>query len=220
MTTATFGRSCSIVRSDSSPSTTSHPDPARALPPSCRDLAADQERRILAEPVEDESDHPGGRRLAVRTGDDDRVLQRHELGEKVSAALWARSEGQSLGHVGSGHDGFEAVRGSLDLIRDGDGDPGRAHVLEVRRLVAVPARDLRSPRLREHCIAREPCAADADEPELPISERGQAAPPRSRRRRPASRPASSPRPSPSAARRRRSASGRDPRRARARSRAR
>ena len=69
-----------------------------------RDLAADQERRVAAEPIEDEGDHPGRRRLAVGAGDDDRVLERHELREKLGPALHAMSGGQALGHVGSGHD--------------------------------------------------------------------------------------------------------------------
>ena len=50
-----------------------------------RDLAADQEGRVVAEPVEAERDHGGGRRLPMRAGDHDRALQGDELGEKLGA---------------------------------------------------------------------------------------------------------------------------------------
>ena len=46
------GRSDEIVRSDSSPSTTSQPSPAPRVPAELRHLAADQERRVEPEPVE------------------------------------------------------------------------------------------------------------------------------------------------------------------------
>ena len=118
VTTAILGRRRSIVRSDSSPSTTSQPEPARALPPSCGISPPIRNDGSRPSAVEDEGDHPGRRRLAVRAGDDDRVLQRNELGEKLGPALRAMSEGQSLGHVGGGHDCFEAVRRGLDLVGD------------------------------------------------------------------------------------------------------
>ena len=63
-------------------------EPARAgarVAAELRDLAADQERGIEAEPVEAERDHRARRRLAVRAGDDDRAAQRDELGEQVGA---------------------------------------------------------------------------------------------------------------------------------------
>ena len=56
--------------------------PRARVAPELRHVAADDERRVPAETVEDERDHGRGRRLAVRTGDDDRRLRRHELGEE------------------------------------------------------------------------------------------------------------------------------------------
>ena len=60
-----------------------------------RDLTADEERRVAAEPVEDEGDHRGGRRLAMRAGDDDGVGEADELGEELGAgrALHPPGEG-------------------------------------------------------------------------------------------------------------------------------
>src|SRR5262249_18568162 len=50
-----------------------------------RDLAADREGGVEPELREDVRDEPGRRRLAVRTGDDDRVAQRDELREEIGA---------------------------------------------------------------------------------------------------------------------------------------
>ena len=85
MTTAISGRSASIVRSDSSPSTTSQPLAGRRVAPELRDLAADQIGGIEPELREDEGDHPRRRRLPVRAGDDDRAPERDELGEELRA---------------------------------------------------------------------------------------------------------------------------------------
>jgi hypothetical protein len=49
-------------------------------------FTADQERGVASELPEDVRDHRGRRRLAVRTGDDDRVAQRDELGEQLGPA--------------------------------------------------------------------------------------------------------------------------------------
>ena len=50
-------------------------------------LAADEERRVAAEPVEHEGDHRRGRRLAVCAGDDDRVREADELGKELRRGL-------------------------------------------------------------------------------------------------------------------------------------
>jgi hypothetical protein len=46
-------------------------------------VAADEPGGVLAELGEDEGDHPGGGRLAVRPGHDDRAAQRDELGQEL-----------------------------------------------------------------------------------------------------------------------------------------
>ena len=59
-----------------------------------------------------------------------------------------------------------------NLLGDRDGDPGLPDVLQVRRLVPVPAGDLRAPGVREQRVAAEAGAADPDEEEaLPSSGR-------------------------------------------------
>ena len=60
-----------------------------------RDLTADEERRVAAEPVEHEGDHRGGRRLAMCASDDDGVGEADELGEELGArrALHPPGEG-------------------------------------------------------------------------------------------------------------------------------
>ena len=104
----------------------------------------------------------------MRARDDDRVLLRDELGQK----LRARQTGHLSGERGR-DDGLEAVGRSLHVLRESHRDPGRADVLEVRRLVPVPAGDLGTPGLGDDRIARQAGSADADEPEPPVSERGQ-----------------------------------------------
>ena len=213
MTTAIFGRRCEIVRSDSSPSTTSQPDPGAGVAAELRHLAADQERRVGSELVEDERDHRCSRRLAVRAGDHDRVLQRDQLGQQ----LRPRASGNLAGE-GRRDDRLPALRRALRRVGDRDRDPGGSHVLEVRRLVAVPTGHLRAPGLGEQRVARKPRPADADEPEpAPLKTQAQSAPPRSRPQRSASRRAASPRSSPSAGRDRPATSAPGPARGRARS---
>ena len=51
-----------------------------------RDLAADEERGVVAEGVEAVGDHRRRRRLPVRAGDDDRAPERDELGQELGAA--------------------------------------------------------------------------------------------------------------------------------------
>ena len=201
--------------------------PARActrIAPELRDLTADQERRVSSRAVERERDHRGGRRLAVRAGNDDRVLQRNELGKELRPASRDTSRCLALclalGQVRGGHDQLVVVRTGLDRFRHHDGDLRGADVVEVRRLVAVPAADFRAPGLREHCIAGEAGAADSDEPELSaVKTQAGSTLRRSPLPRSASRRASSPRPSPSGGRGRRGASGRGRRRGPAPSRA-
>jgi hypothetical protein len=145
------------------------PAGARArVPAELRDLAADQEGRVPPEAVEDEGDHARRRRLPVRAGNDDRVLLGDELGEELRAG----QAGHLAGERGR-DDGLEPLRRRLRLLRDGHGDPRRANVLEVGRLVPVPARDLGAPGPGDDRIAREAGSSDAHEPEPAVSERGQ-----------------------------------------------
>src|SRR5439155_23580993 len=53
------------------------------VPVEVRNRPANEERWIVAEPVEAEGDHPGGGRLPVRARDDERAAQRDELREQV-----------------------------------------------------------------------------------------------------------------------------------------
>ena len=152
-----------MERSDSSPSTTSHPDPTPALPPSCGTTPADDPGRIVAELPEDVRDERRRRRLSVCATDDDRPTQPDELGEEVGAR--------------------PARNSSRVRRRDHDLEPGRrprvagdVHVdaferVEEDRLPEVPARDLRPPRPREVRVRRESGATDADEVELAALER-------------------------------------------------
>src|SRR5439155_24632080 len=126
-----------------------------------------QERRILAEPVEDEGDHPGRRRLPVGARYDDRVLERDELGEELSSSAAGHPAGE-----GGRDDGLPPLRRPNRLRLNRDRDSCRTNVLEVRRLDPVPAPDLRAPRLRDNCIAGESRAADPDESEIPVLEPG------------------------------------------------
>ena len=83
VTTPISGRSCSSVRSDSSPSTTSHPSPAPALPPSCGNSPPTSQAGSSPSSTERIGDHRRRRRLPVRASDDDRAAQRDELGEEL-----------------------------------------------------------------------------------------------------------------------------------------
>jgi hypothetical protein len=58
-----------------------HAAPRPRVAAELRNLAADEKRRIEAEPVETERDHSARRRLAVGSGDHDRPAIRDELGE-------------------------------------------------------------------------------------------------------------------------------------------
>ena len=182
MTTAIAGRSNAIVRSDSSPSDDQPAAPRPCVSTELRDCAADEKRRIETEPFEHERDHRGRRRLAVRAGDDDRALQRDELGEELGASPPRHAAGER-----GGDDDLPAVAARL-----GSGEISTSipppDAREVRRVDAVPAADLGAPRARQERVAREAGAADADEPEPPTGERPQArsAPRRSRRPRAAS----------------------------------
>jgi len=91
-------------------------------------------------------------------------LERDELGEELRAR-----HSRGLSREGRRDDGLETCRGGFNVLGDGDGDAGRAHVVEIRRLVAIPTGDLGAPGLREHRIAGKPRAADAYEPELPVT---------------------------------------------------
>src|SRR5207253_2060821 len=66
--------------------------PRAGVPAELGNLAADQEGRIRAEPVEAEGDHSGGGRLAVRAGDYDRLPQPDQLGEQLAAPLHVAAE--------------------------------------------------------------------------------------------------------------------------------
>ena len=163
VSTAIRGRSAPIERSDSSPSTTSHPSPTPALPPSCGTIPPMIHAGSWPGLLEDESDHRRGRRLAVGTADHDRRLRGDELREEVRPA-----------HA------FDAVevRGRDDhlppcrwrrLAADVDLDSlERAH---EDRVAQVPAAHLRSERLRDVGVGGHAGAADPDEVELPAAER-------------------------------------------------
>src|SRR5262245_25529169 len=154
--------------------------PARAgacVAAELRDLAADQERRVVGEAIEAEGDHRGGRRFAVRTRDHDRALQRDELGEK----LGTRPAFDLLAIRGRDDD-LVPTLGHDRLRRDLDDDV--VEPLQIRSLDTVPTADVGPPSPREQRIPGEPRAADADEPDSPALKRWQAlpAPPRSRQR--------------------------------------
>jgi transcriptional regulator with GAF, ATPase, and Fis domain len=130
-------------------------------------LSADQEPGIAAQPVEDERDHRGGRRLPVRAGDDDRGLERDELGEELRPRPARRTACER------GGDDRLGVCRRIRLRRDADGDLVR-EMGEVRRLVPVPTGDVGAPSVRQERVSREPCAAEPDEVQLTNRERLQA----------------------------------------------
>ena len=149
--TQPLDRSVGLVALDDEPAL-----PRTGVAAELADLAADEPRGIEAELGEDEGDHPGRRRLAMGSGDDDRAAQRDELGEELGA--------RRPRHVGIGarHDGLPPLRHDR-LGRDLD--PDALELPQIRRLDAVPAADLGSPRPREEGVGGEAGAADADEPE-------------------------------------------------------
>ena len=164
-TTAISGRSAAIVRSDSSPSTTSQPSPARALPPSCGISPPIEVRGVAAKPARQKAIIAGRRRLAVRAGDDDRAAQRDELGEQLrprrpadaSANAVETTTSQPSGAAGSG-----AITTSIAAPRE---RPGRASR-------PGPSRRPRPPRRARAARTREARAADADEPDPPPASGG------------------------------------------------
>ena len=81
--TAISAGSEKTVRSDSSPSTTSHPSPAPAFAPSCGTGAPISQAGSRACLAQDEGDHRRDRSFPVRAGDDDRTPQTDELGQKL-----------------------------------------------------------------------------------------------------------------------------------------
>ena len=64
------------------------------VPAELGDLTAHEPRRVEAELGEHERDHPGRRRLPMRTGDHDRAPQRNELGEEVRAPACLQQPGR------------------------------------------------------------------------------------------------------------------------------
>ena len=160
------------------------PAAARArVPAELRHLAADAEGGIVAERVEAVRDHRRGGRLPMCARDDDRAPETDELGEQLGAA-----PPRDLAGVGGRDDRLRPRRRLRRLGRDRHLDARRPHVLEVRRLVPVPAGHLGPPRLREDRVAGEARAADPREPEAATLKLAQArsAPGRRRRRRRAS----------------------------------
>ena len=142
--------------------------------------ASDEKRRVETELVEAERDHRRGGRLAVRASHDDGPSRRHDLGEQLTS----RAPRHEPCVRGRDH-GLPA--GRRRGRRRGDRDLHVLELLEVRRLVAIPAGDLRSPRTGDDGQRAHARAADADEPEPPAVKRRQARAPRRRspRRRPA-----------------------------------
>ena len=227
MTTAISGRRRSTVRSDSSPSTTSQPSPAPALPPSCG----------ISPPTSQAGSSPSSAStkaiiavvvvLPCAPATTIERRERDELGEEVGArdvpgdAPGTRSRRRPpspSGTTGSGamHD--------LDALE-------RA---QVRRLDAVPAADLGAPGAREERIGGQARRRRCRRTRARLQPRradvqARSAPPRSRRPPPGAPSPASPRAStraapdrPAARRRRRArararARGRRPRRRPARS---
>src|SRR5581483_10042060 len=100
----------------------------------------DQPSGVMAELTEDEGDHRGGRALAVRTGDDDRVTQADELGEEIGP----RASGNA--RVGGRDDDLPPLAQDR-LGRQLDRNPVERR--EVGRVDAVPTADVGTPGARE-----------------------------------------------------------------------
>ena len=98
-------------------------EPARPGPgvaAELRNIRSDQPRRLAAETLEAERDHPARRRLAVRPGNHDRVAQRDELGQELGARLARNAPGKGRRDVR-----LPAFRRHGWVIRDLDLIPSR-----------------------------------------------------------------------------------------------
>ncbi len=174
VTTAICGRSGSIVRSDSSPSTTSQPSPAPALPPSWAPRRRSGTR--------DRGRAPRGRTRSSRSSSSSRARRRRR--STASARRARRGTPPAAARRRPGRPSRRSPPSRRARPARARSRPARRRAWrEVRRLDAVPAPHLGAPRAREERVGREPGAADPDEPEPPTGERLQArsAPRRSRR---------------------------------------
>ena len=123
-----------------------------------RNVAADQPGWIATGPLEPEGDHRGGRRLAVCAGDDDRITQRHELGEQLRTALALHPVGER-----ARHERLPLRRRRRRFV--GDLHVDSVELLEIRRAHAVPAAHLGAPFPREARVPAHARTADAGDPE-------------------------------------------------------
>ena len=165
--TAICGASAPIERSDSSPSTTSQPAPDAGVAAELRHDAADDPRRVAARLLQDERDHRGRRRLAVRAADDDRGLRGDELGQELGArdAVDPVQVGGRDDDLPAGRRTRLAAEVDLDPVERGDED----------RVPSIPAAHLGAERAGDVRVGRHAGAADADEVQAPRLERARPA---------------------------------------------
>ena len=162
VTTAIAGRSSSIVRSDSSPSTTSQPAPGARVAAELRDVAADQPGRVAAEPRR-------GRRRSSPSSSSCRARRRprsESRSETSSASSSARRPARHAvrrTRVETNASQPSGGGGGSSAIVDVDSRPRTCSRYGVR--TRSQPRDLGAPRAREQRVAAHARAADADEPE-------------------------------------------------------
>ena len=208
--TAISGRRAPTERSDSSPSTTSQPDPARALPPSCSHVAPDEERSGRARAGR-------GRRRSSRSSSSSRARRRRR---SSAAARRARRGGRRAAVRRPGR----RTRWRRYTSQPAGGCGGSGEISTAMpsrwRRYGVSTRSQPATSAPQACaserVAAHAGAADAGEPDAPTGERlrGRRAHPRSPPLRRVSRPRASPRPWPRGGLRRSSSSSTTPRRAR------
>jgi hypothetical protein len=132
-------------------------------------LAADQERRVVARASQRVRRHRGRGRLAVRARDRDRALHPRQLAEQVRAVKHrraGRAGGLQLGVVlgdRRGDDHLGAGREVGGVVAGHGLDPVRPQALQGRRVDAVRAGHARAQRVRHLRQAAHPGAADPDE---------------------------------------------------------
>jgi hypothetical protein len=111
------------------------------------DLAADDERRVLAGLLQDERGHRRGRGLAVRAGHRDRPPSGHRRGERLGAVQHAQAAPPRLDELqvvlrdrGGVHDGVHTVQVGR-LVCHVDGAAERAQPGQRRPLAQLAAGD-------------------------------------------------------------------------------
>ena len=131
--------------------------------------AADHEGRVEAGLGEHAGDEAGRRRLAVRAGDRDALLQAHQLGQHHGARHdrhAARARGDHLGVVGAHRGRRDDRLGAGDVIgvvADRDADAERGERPRRRALALVGARDRVAEVVQDLGDAAHAGTADADE---------------------------------------------------------